>query len=182
MKSTPCLLVVLALASCAVPQSHSASTSQSEPARAATNVPPALQASAPKQADVTNEEAARNRARPYLDGVAALELFRASTDCENLHSHDVLDRIAKLREDVSLFHSVRSFPQYEQEARDRHTELSFAFADEALRHGCLDTADAVYRDVFTFYVGATYAGIRDRAKLGIEDVRARRSVTAGASK
>lgn len=76
----------------------------------------------------------------------------------------------------------RPFPHYEREARDRHTELAFAFADEALSRNCLDSADRVYRDHSTFHVGATYSGIRDRAKLGIEDVRSRRGATPNESK
>lgn len=128
---------------------------------------------AQKQAEL---EAAQKRARPFVEGTAALEKYRTSKGCESPHAKEVRARIAELEESVSTFHAGRSFPQYEQEARDRHTALSFAFADEALRRGCLDDADRVYRSLVAFYTGGAYAGIRDRAKLGIDDVRAARPV------
>jgi hypothetical protein len=155
----PTALLVLALASCAGPR-------------------PADQvASAPRVSGPTAEQAAQNRARPFVEGMQALERYRASEGCDNPHRQVVLEKIAELEKSLSLFHQVRSFPEYEREARDRHTQLSFAFADEALRRGCLDDADQVYRNLVAFYTGNVYAGIRDRAKLGIDDVRARRTTT-----
>ena len=49
--------------------------------------------------------------------------------------------------------------------------------DGALKSGCLDVADQAYRRIISYYTGSAYAGIRDRAKLGIDDVRSAR--TAG---
>lgn len=178
--TSPVAVIILALASCSAPQVSSVAPSAPKPVRGPVTVSPAPQASEPT--GLTDEQTAKNRARPYVEGLAALELFRTSNDCANQHSREVLDLIEKLRSDVSMFNTVRSFPQYEREARDRHTALGFAFADEALSRDCLDAADGVYRDIFTFYSGASYAGIRDRAKLGIEDVRARRVAAASASK
>lgn len=129
---------------------------------------------APKVTGPTEEQAAQTRARPFVEGMAALEQYRASEGCDNPHAKEVRAKIAELEESLSLFHRVQSFPQYEREARDRHTTLSFAFADEALRRGCLDDADGVYRNLVAFYTGGAYAGIRDRAKLGIDDVRSAR--------
>jgi hypothetical protein len=60
---------------------------------------------------------------------------------------------------------------------ERHTSLAFGLADAALESGCLDVADQAYRRIITYYTGSAYAGLRDRAKLGIDDVRAAR--TAG---
>ena len=107
--------------------------------------------------------------------MAALDQYRASDGCDGQHPREVLAKIAELEESLVMFHQVRLFPQYEREVRDWHTTLSFAFADEALRRGCLDDADRVYRNLVAFYTGGAYAGIRDRAKLGIDDVRAARS-------
>lgn len=47
----------------------------------------------------------------------------------------------------------------------------FEIADTALRLGCLEIADANYRYILAKYVGSAYAGQRDRAKIGIDDVR-----------
>jgi len=203
MKYPSPALVVLALASCSLPDVRPVTNSNPRPLRAPVHAAPAPQAAqtapsqvtlapkpsplaaepqtaAPAAPSLTEAETAKNRARPYADGLAALEQFRTSTGCDDPHAQEVLDCIADLRKDVELFHTVGSFPQYEREQRDRHTGLAFAFADEALKRDCLDAADRVYRDIFSFYVGATWSGIRDRAKLGIEDVRARRAQGGGA--
>lgn len=167
MKTTRLAAVAISLlAACAAP----------EPSRQSQQVvskPPA-----PKVTGPTEEQAAQNRARPFVEGMAALERYRASDGCDGPDAQEVRAKIAELEESLSLFHRVQSFPQYEREARDRHTALSFAFADAALQRGCLDDADAVYRSLVAFYTGGAYAGIRDRAKLGIDDVRAART-TAG---
>jgi hypothetical protein len=122
-------------------------------------------------------ESAHGSSLDAIKGTRALERYRASEGCDGQDSREVLAMIAELEETVSRFHTVKSFPEYERQARDMHTNLSFAFADEALRRGCLDDADSVYRSLVAFYTGGAYAGIRDRAKLGIDDVRAAR--TAG---
>ena len=109
----------------------------------------------------TADEAAANRARPYVEGLAHLEDY----DVEG-----VLESLLELQEMVSSFHSLRMV-RHEAEARERHTSLAFDFAAEALSRGDLDEADQAYRGLVDFYVGAAYAGIRDRALVGIEDVR-----------
>jgi hypothetical protein len=127
-----------------------------------------------EEARVAEEQVAKIRARPFVEGMEALERYRASQGCDGPDAKEVLAKIAELEEDVSLFHDVE-FPEYERESRDRHTTLSFGFADEALRRRCLDDADRVYRRLVAFYTGSAYAGIRDRAKLGIDDIRAARA-------
>jgi len=150
--------LLLALAGCAGPGS-----------------PQQVASGSPATAGPTADQAAQNRARPFVKGMEALERYRASEGCDSPDGREVLAKIAELEESVSLFHQVQSFPQYEREARARHTELAFAFADEALRRDCLDDADRVYRGIVAFYTGNAYAGLRDRAMLGIDDVRARRT-------
>ena len=50
----------------------------------------------------------------------------------------------------------------------------FDIADTALKGDCLDIADENYRHVIKVYTGSSYAAQRDRAKLGIDDVRQKR--------
>jgi hypothetical protein len=45
-------------------------------------------------------------------------------------------------------------------------------ADAAASHGCPKLADQVYREVIKTYIGSDYAAQRQRAQIGIEDVRA----------
>lgn len=45
------------------------------------------------------------------------------------------------------------------------------FANIALKVKCYDTAENYYRLVLDRYVGTAYSGFRDKAKLGLEDVK-----------
>ena len=124
----------------------------------------------------TADQAAATRARPYVEGKAALSRFTAASDCTNTDASSVKANIAKLEDYVSTFNRIGgSTYKYEREARERHTSLAFGFADAALTKRCLDDADQVYRGLISLYIGAAYAGIRDRAKLGIDDVRVAKS-------
>ena len=44
-------------------------------------------------------------------------------------------------------------------------------ADGAKRHGCADTARYLYDAVISTYVGGGYAALRERARIGIDDLR-----------
>lgn len=55
-------------------------------------------------------------------------------------------------------------------------DLSFDYAEIALKSDKIDIADNVYRDLIKLFVGDIYSGIRDRAKIGLEDVRARKLI------
>ncbi|MFI5022545.1 MAG: hypothetical protein ACHQRJ_12935 [Alphaproteobacteria bacterium] len=44
-------------------------------------------------------------------------------------------------------------------------------ADGAKRHGCKETARYLYDYVISTYVGSGYAGLRERAHIGIDDLR-----------
>ena len=153
-------------------------------------------------AGATAQEAAANRAQPYGDGLKALQTYQASGECataaagerieDEAMDRSQLTRTPKSGESqnspLSQFrpHGGRTGTTYGlrgerfrtgrdwRKARDRHTDLSFRYADAALHKNCLDRSDRVYRDLIHFYVGGTYSGIRDRARVGIDDVRARR--------
>ncbi len=49
--------------------------------------------------------------------------------------------------------------------------MRLQIADAALKSGCLDIANAQYRKVLSNYSSFRYIGLRDRAKVGIDDVR-----------
>ena len=120
------------------------------------------------------EAAAMIRLRPYKGGLEALQTYQANGDCATAASAKVEAMIDKLKTQISWFRRMKTVAAYEREARDRHTDLAFRYADTALSKNCLDEADRAYRDLIHFYVGGAYGGIRDRARIGIDDVRARR--------
>jgi hypothetical protein len=45
------------------------------------------------------------------------------------------------------------------------------FADTARDHGCKDTARSLYDTVIATYTGSAYAALRQRAQIGIGDLR-----------
>lgn len=51
----------------------------------------------------------------------------------------------------------------------------FQIADAALLAGCLDVADEEYREILKIYSRPSDQAVRDRAKIGIDDVRAKRA-------
>lgn len=53
-------------------------------------------------------------------------------------------------------------------------EMMFGLADLALKKNQLDITDEYYRQIIIYFSGPAVGGIRDRAKLGVEDVRAAR--------
>lgn len=57
--------------------------------------------------------------------------------------------------------------------------LDLEIADVALAAGCLDVAEDMYRHVITRYIGFAYSAYRQRAQIGIEDVRTQRRRAEG---
>jgi hypothetical protein len=55
------------------------------------------------------------------------------------------------------------------------TEARFILADALFEADCLDGADRIYRDTLSTFTGASYEAIRQRAQIGIDDIRAKRS-------
>jgi hypothetical protein len=55
--------------------------------------------------------------------------------------------------------------------RQMSADLTLDVADSALTDGCLDFADKAYRNVISTYVGLGFAAHRQRAQIGIDDVR-----------
>ena len=47
-------------------------------------------------------------------------------------------------------------------------------ADSARKRGCLNFADEEYRKVISLFIGSGYAAFRQRAQVGIDDIRAMR--------
>lgn len=84
-----------------------------------------------------------------------------------------IEKVSRLEINVSAFSSI-PFCLDARQARQRHQSIAFTLADSALAQGDLDTADCVYRRLMAFYSGLIYAGVRDRARLGIADVANRR--------
>lgn len=53
-------------------------------------------------------------------------------------------------------------------------ELRLSAADSLTRAKCYDQADELYRSVIATYTGTSYVALRERAKIGIDDIRDKR--------
>lgn len=138
-------------------------------------IPFALVVPSEAQIPKTEAEAAANRARPFIEGKAAIERQRNS-DHWNVPLAATIERyIQTLKKDCSDWNDLsgggRYFTEIAATAKDRLSELSFEYAELALKRNQLTVADSVYRDLISFFVGSTYSGIRERAKIGLDDVR-----------
>lgn len=124
---------------------------------------------APVEARVEQWKLERDQA--VQDARDAFTEWQLSAQCQEHDSQAVLARILRLREYVHTEVHGGAPSITGSTARDIHAPLTFAFADECLQRRHLSTADAAYRSLIEFYVGPAYSGIRDRARLGIDDVR-----------
>lgn len=59
-------------------------------------------------------------------------------------------------------------------AQEERASYTIVAADSALKIGCIDIADEKYRSIVNEYTGSAFFNLRERAKIGIEDVRSRR--------
>lgn len=124
-----------------------------------------------------NAQVARQRyVAAYNAAVAAVERYSKAPEPETDDSRLAEAKIAELENELSALNGLGgSLASVERETRGRHTGLAFALGDAAIAKGSLNLADRVYRRLVEFYVGSAYTGIRDRARLGIDDVRAKRA-------
>ncbi len=123
----------------------------------------------------TEQEAARNRARPYIEGKVALEHLVASQAWDVESARTVELKINEIKGMLSDFNQFPSFRAYAKAACDQYTDLAFTYADNALKRREFDTADRAYRDIISLLVGSSYSGIRERAKIGLDDIREARN-------
>lgn len=68
-----------------------------------------------------------------------------------------------------------NFPDLYASMAPIHSSLQLDLADEFLKQGCLDQADRLYRAVIRIHIGSRFAAERQRAQIGIDDVRAKRA-------
>lgn len=144
----------------------------------------------------TKEETDCTRYYPSYEISKKLEhLGPEQKNCPEASRKSLLDAVNDLKnadicaikndtETSHLYSQLRQTNTHEGFDRKLGTSGWFFVADKALSQGCLDIADDLYREIL--YERAPYIknnpeyaadaeGMRDRAKLGIEDVREKRS-------
>jgi hypothetical protein len=83
------------------------------------------------------------------------------TNCQSPHLTKALDVAER---SGSIASTLRS--------RQDAAEMMLDVADRAQKKGCLDVADQTHRQVIANYIGSGYAAYRQRAEIGIADIRA----------
>jgi hypothetical protein len=81
------------------------------------------------------------------------------TNCKSEKLELALDQVRSVR----LYNSL--------EAKRASADGQLIVADVARKASCLDFADATYRDVIATFIGMGYVSHRQRAEIGIDDVR-----------
>lgn len=114
-----------------------------------------------------------------LDGMRA---FNSESGCDGDGEHQAESGLDGIRSKALVIATYDAFaPEDMAGSKFIYMEnvATLALADMALRKGCLDIADRNYRGVATSPIAST----RERAKMGVEDVReARRKEDAKAKK
>ena len=132
----------------------------------------------PKPTAAETQAAVQRYHAAYQEALAAVERYRKSSESENADSKTIEGRLSSLEQEAQALTSLGgSLAGEARETRSRHTQLAFAYADAALEKGALEVADRTYRRLIDFYVGAAYSGIRDKARIGIDDVRSKRAAS-----
>jgi hypothetical protein len=122
--------------------------------------------------------------------LASLQKFTSERpqSCVSENAHDAGMAVARLegrlaswyaaaidrrRSNVERTMRFRTIDEMKPTVLNRKLDL----ADAYLHANCLDRADGIYRAVMEVYTGMSYASYRDRARIGIDDVRQKRSET-----
>ncbi len=118
-----------------------------------------------------------NQARPYIQAKIALDKLKGMDSWDTPTVIDVETNLNGLKDlyssmqDAANSLGMREFRVSANEFQKKYTYLSFEFAELAVKRKEFDTAESVYRGLISFFDGDTFGGIRDRAKIGLDDVK-----------
>ena len=135
-----------------------------------------------------SEEAIQSSRFQYSSTVRGIKAFAATTpvDCDSGLMLAANSQISKIETRASSFYSVLSgggrYSNVQKLDASRTLDVlnplaikaRFLMADAYLASGCLDQADNTYRSIQTRYSGSSFASVRERALLGVTDVKDRR--------
>lgn len=119
---------------------------------------------------VRNEEIIRESA--YAEATSLLDAFEKEPagTCKSLNAYKVETELLKLTGQESMYYNMKIWGMLSR-VQKMKWDIQFRLAETALKQKCPDIADRIYREIVANYTGASYAGIRDRARIGLDDVR-----------
>jgi hypothetical protein len=99
-----------------------------------------------------------------------------------MEEHAAASTLSLAKNEFNLYQQIRDTSYLEKSKAHMSAALAqlrknlderFEMADAALSAGCLTLADDGYRDIIKTHTGEADQAARDRAKIGIDDVRAK---------
>lgn len=101
--------------------------------------------------------------------------------CSGLSGAETL--VQKMKSSSDRAYILQNSPDISTSSRERYRNADIAgtpifistyldLADAYLLGGCFKEANIIYRDVIHTYTGSSYAAFRERAAIGVDDVRA----------
>lgn len=128
----------------------------------------------PAQA-ITDEELEKK----FDAAVVALEKYPSEKACQTISQATVSTTLVLLYDNLQKSQEfARDNPATSwrvQRAEGAIRNLAFGLGDAALKKECLDEAEHQYRNMVTLFSGPGGAGYRDRARIGLDDIREKRS-------
>ena len=94
------------------------------------------------------------------------------TTCDSDKAVTAQVNLLTMRDSASLFPVVSA--RTARLLSSLWTTVQLDFADAALEKGCLDVADKEYREIIKTYTARYDGPARQRAQIGIDDIRAKR--------
>jgi len=115
------------------------------------------------------------RAAEYRSALIQLDKIKNSKQWDLAAEAEIRRLIVSQKQTFESFQTLSALSQemklYAQEASGYLIEMMFGVADLAFKRHQLETADEYYRQIIIYFSGPAANGIRERAKLGVEDVR-----------
>jgi len=114
----------------------------------------------------------QDRQLGHTNGLSAVSSFSKKSDatCDGEEVKLAKASIALLSQQEREHYAFGSW-SYLSQTQKRKWEVQFALAEAALKQKCLDLAEGIFREIINFYTGNSYIGIRERARVGLDDVR-----------
>lgn len=126
-----------------------------------------------RQPDLLNDGQSR-----LQDLEREIDSFRASNACDGPEEREVRLALIEFELMIGRYPLYPAPGAYFRFMVEDFISQNLAFADAALEMRCLDLADETYRGVIATYTGTLWSSARQRAQIGVDDVRAARGRSA----
>jgi hypothetical protein len=107
---------------------------------------------------------------PIENTASTLDHYRAAAECEGKDYDDVM-ALGNQSADLPTLDGAAGF-QITLNLRQRVAHIMIELAEDADAKGCVKTARKTYLAIIDTFTGSAYEAVRQRAQIGIDDLRA----------